>query len=156
MKGTYLLILERESPLVNVSVGKLGCFDCVPGYYLYVGSAFGPGGLSARLKHHQKRQKLRPHWHLDYLRPYTKLLDIWTVASALNLEQRWCTTLSHMFAPAIPGFGASDSHCLSHLLYSAHYPSTQCLSLSLFACIPFDDVQAQNLRIEIQLYNESS
>ncbi len=35
-------------------MGRLGRFDIIPGYYAYVGSAFGSGGLPARLGHHLK------------------------------------------------------------------------------------------------------
>ncbi|MBT8467436.1 MAG: DUF123 domain-containing protein, partial [Deltaproteobacteria bacterium] len=43
--------LELSGP-TEVEVGRLGtiCFDAP--FYVYVGSAFGPGGLAARLRAH--------------------------------------------------------------------------------------------------------
>ena len=41
-------------------------FEIRKGYYVYVGSAMGSGGVAARLKHHSKISK-KLHWHLEYL-----------------------------------------------------------------------------------------
>ena len=43
-RGTYILISHLES-MVRLDIGRMGRFDFVPGFYAYVGSAFGPGGL---------------------------------------------------------------------------------------------------------------
>lgn len=50
-KGTYVLIAFVPQ-LKRIEVGQLGQFDIVPGFYVYVGSAFGAGGLAARIGHH--------------------------------------------------------------------------------------------------------
>ncbi len=39
--GTYLLLLECDKQ-AELSIGKFGKMYTEPGYYLYVGSAFGP------------------------------------------------------------------------------------------------------------------
>ena len=65
MPGVYALILEADRCL-EVTVGKFGTLDVQPGYYAYIGSALGPGGLAARLKRHFSRDKLL-RWHIDYL-----------------------------------------------------------------------------------------
>ncbi|MDP2647521.1 MAG: DUF123 domain-containing protein, partial [Desulfobacterales bacterium] len=65
--GTYALLLRcrHEKRLV---VGKLGQIQTRKGYYVYAGSAFGPGGVFSRVQRHFR--KLKPcRWHLDYLRP---------------------------------------------------------------------------------------
>jgi hypothetical protein len=43
-KGTYILI-ARVSQMKRLAIGSLGEFDIIPGFYAYVGSAFGSGGL---------------------------------------------------------------------------------------------------------------
>jgi Uri superfamily endonuclease len=43
-KGIYLLELKLNSDSL-IKVGKLGLFTFQNGYYYYVGSAFGSGGL---------------------------------------------------------------------------------------------------------------
>jgi hypothetical protein len=50
-KGTYILI-ARVSQMKRLAIGSLGEFDIIAGFYAYVGSAFGSGGLRARIGHH--------------------------------------------------------------------------------------------------------
>jgi Uri superfamily endonuclease len=66
LRGTYAIVL-RSQTLGPVRIGKLGTLRLQEGFYIYVGSAFGPGGLQARIQHHLQRAR-RPHWHIDYLR----------------------------------------------------------------------------------------
>jgi Domain of unknown function DUF123 len=65
--GTYALVL-RCSTTRTVRIGRIGTIRLMPGWYVYIGSAFGPGGLRARIGHHTARAA-RPHWHIDHLRP---------------------------------------------------------------------------------------
>lgn len=83
--GTYILIavlLEMK----RLKVGRLGTYDIVPGFYAYVGSAFGPGGLRARMQHHLE-SVAEPHWHLDYLLGYAEPVEVWYAFSDRKLEQ---------------------------------------------------------------------
>ena len=64
-KGTYVLI-ARVSQMKRLRIGSLGEFDIVPGFYAYVGSAFGSGGLRARIGYHLE-STAEPHWHIDDL-----------------------------------------------------------------------------------------
>ena len=50
-KGTYVLI-AFVAQMKRLEIGRLGAYDIVPGYYAYVGSAFGAGELRARIGHH--------------------------------------------------------------------------------------------------------
>jgi Uri superfamily endonuclease len=43
-KGTYVLIAS-VAQMKRVKIGSLGESGIVPGFYAYVGSAFGAGGL---------------------------------------------------------------------------------------------------------------
>lgn len=116
-KGTYILILRADERF-PVEVGKLGELVVKPGYYLYVGSAFGSGGLRSRINHHRKIAS-RPHWHIDYLRSVVNLEKVLFNDSGDRLEQEWVKQLEKMPEAVIPlpGFGASDSHAISHLFY---------------------------------------
>ncbi|MBC7263333.1 MAG: GIY-YIG nuclease family protein [Chloroflexi bacterium] len=114
--GTYVLILYLPKEL-SLIVGGLGTFDLEPGYYTYVGSARGPGGLAARIaRHARKGNPLR--WHIDYLRPHTQWRAIWWTESPQRLECKWAQALSSLpgATKPIPGFGASDCQCVTHLL----------------------------------------
>lgn len=116
--GSYALALNLPEP-VSFTVGRLGLFSMQPAALIYVGSAFGPGGLSARVRHHLNLP-LHPHWHLDYLRPYVEPLGCLFTSRARPLECRWAQIASACEYAFIPlrGFGAADCHtgCESHLI----------------------------------------
>lgn len=121
-KGTYILVLRLEKA-TSLTIGKLGHFDFKKGYYLYVGSAFGPGGLAARLKHHLSVSS-KPRWHLDYLRPATRVTDIRISKENERNEHLWAEQLGSMDSMTIPipGFGSSDCTCPAHLFHSIKKP----------------------------------
>lgn len=121
-KGTYALVLECTEP-AEVSVGALGVLELNPGVLVYVGSAFGSGGLAGRLRHHLL-PVTRPHWHLDYIRPHVALQAAWCVAGPRSLEHDWARAVADIrgFSVPLSGFGSSDCNCVSHLLCSNHGP----------------------------------
>jgi Uri superfamily endonuclease len=121
--GIYALILLSASDNL-IEIGKLGRFSVPPGFYVYVGSAWGPGGLKARIAHHERISQ-QPHWHMDYLRPAMHLKEVWYAYDSKRHEHRWANTLSCMRGASIPivGFGASDCSCKSHLFAFAVQPS---------------------------------
>ncbi|MBW2697673.1 MAG: GIY-YIG nuclease family protein [Deltaproteobacteria bacterium] len=115
--GTYALLLQcvRSG---RVAVGSLGVMDVEPGVYIYLGSAFGPGGLRARLSRHAARRKVK-RWHVDYLRPRMSLGGAWFSTSSHHQEHDWAASvlaLENGTVP-LPRFGASDCSCSSHLVY---------------------------------------
>jgi Uri superfamily endonuclease len=121
--GTYALVLKSSSDKW-ITVGKLGRLRVRPGFYVYVGSAFGPGGLKARIAHHLKISE-RPHWHIDYLRPSTDPTEIWFTYDARHREHQWASLLASVSRGSIPitAFGASDCRCPSHLFFFNSQPS---------------------------------
>jgi len=120
--GTYVLVLSCRSER-RIRVGRLGPFRLRPGYYLYVGSAFGPGGLRARIGHHRRRA-LRPHWHIDYLRRYARLEAVWC-APGVRAEHEWAAAIAALpGARGAPGFGSSDCSCPAHLFWFAVLPDS--------------------------------
>jgi Uri superfamily endonuclease len=129
--GTYVLIMRLASP-TEVEVGKLGSFDCAAGWYAYVGSARASGGLAGRLNRHRQRSK-RLHWHIDYLLAASGLTEIWWAVSPERWECGWAEALSRLAGTTmpVPGFGASDCHCPTHLLRFVHRPSLSALSAQL-------------------------
>ena len=123
MKGTYALVLRLERQ-AEIAIGKLGTFTFPAGYYLYVGSALGPGGLEARLAHHRRRDK-KLRWHIDYLLEHAQLVEVWSAASTDKLECLWAQAARELAGGEIPvpGFGSSDCRCPSHLIRLASTPS---------------------------------
>lgn len=123
-KGSYMLLLELPAPK-TLTVGRLGPLEFAEGFYIYVGSAHGPGGLAARLGHHLRQAK-RCHWHIDYLRLRAPVVAAWaawgTAAQHLNeckLADR--LTRQALIRQPFRGFGSSDCTCFSHLL---HWPTS--------------------------------
>ena len=114
--GTYAITMQLAKS-AEITVGKLGTFNFKPGYYTYIGSAFGPGGLKARIGRHLKKDK-KLKWHIDYLREYTEIVDIRFAETANNEECQWAAKLADNGSSCpIKGFGSSDCRCLSHLVY---------------------------------------
>lgn len=120
--GTYLLLLRLEDDR-EIAIGRLGTLLFPRGYYLYIGSARGPGGLQARLARHCRRGK-HPRWHIDYLRGHANLIEIWAAECDERLECFWAQQLAQL-SPSrpIPHFGSSDCRCLSHLFHFREKPS---------------------------------
>jgi Uri superfamily endonuclease len=118
LPGTYVLVLELAQECTLV-VGALGAHRFPAGTYLYVGSACGPGGLRGRLAHHL-RPVQRPHWHVDYLRQFAVVREIWYSTEPEPRECRWAAVLAAAgFRTPMPGFGASDCRCAAHLFQGA-------------------------------------
>ncbi|MEI6777195.1 MAG: GIY-YIG nuclease family protein [Chloroflexales bacterium] len=140
-KGSYVLVLHLDHAITDLQVGRLGSFNFPAGYYLYVGSAFGAGGLAARLRHHERGDASRPHWHIDYLRAHARLCEIWTVSGPLRMECRWCAALTAEPGVSLPavGFGSRDTGCRSHLFYLSRPPHSRMLSRILLSDLTSTD-----------------
>jgi Uri superfamily endonuclease len=112
--GAYLLVLGLRRPIA-IQLRRRTAQTLPAGWYLYAGSACGPGGLKARIGRHFRRGKAR-HWHIDALTDEAVLYaitypggDECDLVAALNDHP-------HVSAP-VPGFGSSDCRtCASHLL----------------------------------------
>lgn len=115
--GTYALLLSSSTDR-EISIGRLCSTPLQPGFYIYVGSAFGPGGVRARVKHHLQISS-GPHWHIDYIRPCVKVEEVWVCYGRKRREHRWAKFLSSMRGVSVPmrGFGASDCGCEAHLFF---------------------------------------
>ncbi len=139
--GTYALILRSRSRRTGVQVGRLGQIKIEPGYYIYIGSAFGPGGVKARVLRHIRTNK-QNRWHIDYLSKYLTPLGAWYSHDSNHLEHLWAQELSNMSGmTSIEGFGSTDCKCFSHLLYSSKVPD-----LNLFSKIAGCEVESWSFR----------
>jgi Uri superfamily endonuclease len=121
-KGAYVLWLTLKRA-AHFEVGRLGKLTFKEGIYAYAGSAHGPGGLNARLRHHFN-SSTNPHWHIDYLRMYAQPLEAWIFPGNTPDECVLADLLrstSHKRIPA-PGFGSSDCTCPTHLVYFLKKP----------------------------------
>ena len=124
-QGTYVLVLHVPQ-LKRIEIGRLGTFDFRSGFYAYVGSAFGAGGLCARVEHHLEAVAV-PRWHIDYLMSFAMPLEVWYAVSDRKLERDWVDLLEKesRFSRPIPRFGSSDYRRsrTSHLFFTKRQPS---------------------------------
>lgn len=128
--GTYVLVL-KSSGRKHIRVGKNGRLEIDRGHYLYVGSAFGPGGLLSRVSRHCREEKPK-RWHIDFLRPHARLVEVWYAYGPERLEHRWAKVLERVEATVpVPGFGSSDCRCGTHLFCVAQAPALPGCTASL-------------------------
>ena len=158
--GTYVLALRLlDGRAQEIEVGRLGTFLFPAGWYLYAGSALGPGGLRARLGRHMRRLDgsapfppgeggfgwassgskrpgaKRAHWHVDYVREAADWSGAWASDSRQRRECDWAGALRGLPAAALvaPGFGASDCRCAGHLVWVPELPTDHWFACTLGA-----------------------
>ena len=129
--GTYIVVLA-SSHTQELRIGRAGKLQQQPGYYFYVGSARGPGGLRARLGRHLRGSSKR-RWHIDYLRAATNPWGAWIQLGKQHDEHLWADALirNQGIISAMFGFGASDCRCVTHLFYSQRAPQPDILANTL-------------------------
>ncbi len=147
VKGTYVLICS-VAQMKRLEIGRLGACDIVPGFYAYVGSAFGSGGLRARIGHHLE-STATPHWHIDYLLGIAEPVEVWFTTASQRLEHHWSDLLEQApnFRVLIARFGSSDYHRSrsSHLFFSKRPPVFQWFHQQIMD--QFEDVRAEQYLI---------
>lgn len=113
--GAYLLVIDLDETLA-LDIPRKSPATLAPGRYVYCGSAYGPGGIRARVARHCKPVKA-VRWHIDHLTAVGRV-----VAVLGEPDGRECDLLDKTLAtegatiPA-PGFGSTDCRrCPSHLV----------------------------------------
>lgn len=112
--GAYLLVVSLPASL-DLTIPRYQGLALSPGRYLYCGSAYGPGGIAARVARHARREKAR-RWHIDHLTVAGEvvLALAFPLASECALVTRLCSAGACF---PLPGFGSSDCRrCPAHLL----------------------------------------
>ncbi len=129
--GTYVLMVSLPDGQ-SIQVGRLARIHFISGTYAYVGSARGPGGLSARLGRHLRGIK-KKHWHIDYLLPHVRVESVWMRSGRQSLEHQWAATLERQTGTvgSVKGFGCSDCTCYSHLFHFNSMPSARIMGTML-------------------------
>ncbi|MGQ9517977.1 MAG: GIY-YIG nuclease family protein [Anaerolineae bacterium] len=129
--GRYILWMRLSSGRI-AEIGRLGLFSLPAGWYAYVGSARGAGGVRARVERHLNPNR-HTHWHIDYFLPAVLVLAIWASFDRKQGECEWADLLVQRGGARriVPGFGASDCRCAGHLLYWRRPPDTGVLEAVL-------------------------
>lgn len=116
--GSYVLVLTLKRSR-TLTIGRLGEVKLPAGEYAYAGSAFGSGGLRARLGRHLRGDGAK-HWHIDTVRAVAEVRGCFYTVSDTRLECAWSQALAATLGATIPvqGFGASDCRagCAAHLI----------------------------------------
>lgn len=111
-KGTYCLVFKIDDLRFKVRSSRE--FSLKSGYYIYVGSAFGSGGIEKRVERHLKREK-KKHWHIDHITSSESFKPVKVLKfEGLKIECQIASFLQERGKPIL-GFGSSDCKCLSHL-----------------------------------------
>ncbi len=131
--GAYVLLIRLDTPL-NLDIPAFSGVTLAPGDYAYCGSAYGPGGLRARIGRHLRKSK-PSHWHIDRL---TMAGDI--VAVGMSRGGRECDLADLLLARGatvpVPGFGSSDCRrCAAHLVAVAEGLDLAALGLDVVALV---------------------
>jgi|WetSurMetagenome_2_1015567.scaffolds.fasta_scaffold20474_4 Uri superfamily endonuclease len=137
ISGTYLLILEAKKS-EEIRIGHFGKMIIEQGFYIYVGSAFGIGGLQSRIRR-QLQPPRKKHWHIDYLRSATDLREAWFSIDEQRHECEWALALANLknFSQPMKGFGSSDcKQSFSHLFYCKNTPPFEILQTYFFSNSP--------------------
>nr|WP_321359115.1 GIY-YIG nuclease family protein [uncultured Hyphomonas sp.] len=114
-KGAYILLVLLDKAL-PVGAGRQKAGHLSPGMYAYAGSAYGPGGLGARIRRHFRHDK-KVHWHIDRL-----TLEASGLAAVIVENGDECQLVQALLETggaevALKGFGSTDCLiCSSHLM----------------------------------------
>ena len=128
--GYYILVLEVPKRLVvNTKANRRFILD--PGFYIYIGSARGSGGLIARVNRHFRRNK-KLFWHIDYLttRRSVRIVAVYTLVDMVDPQRDYesllSVKLSRLLEP-VEGFGTSDKPRDKAHLYHCGGRLNECL-----------------------------
>lgn len=133
-KGTYAVVMHLAKTRA-IQIGEFGEFTFLRGWYVYLGSAHGAGGLKARTDHHKLAEKPKS-WHIDSLRDVMPIAEIWFSYTQGNAEHAWAQVLSGTVGATVPAPGVGsrdcDKGCRSHLIRFDQRPATALFRAGLF------------------------
>ena len=130
--GTYVVVFRANKSGI-LRLGSLGTFWMPAGYLLYVGSAFGQGGVASRTDRHLGGTGPLK-WNVDYLRGFAKPTELWWTHHHIKVECVWSMALARMpecCCPA-PTAGSNDCvRCPTHLYRMKVRPSVDVFATQL-------------------------
>ena len=126
MKGVYILILRLDQESY-IQIGKFGNFQFRKGFYAYIGSALGIGGVKRVDRHFNVSTGKNPtrKWHIDYLSSKSKIIGAMLIPTEEAIECKLARRLIKISGISIiPGFGCTDCTCETHLIYTEDEPKS--------------------------------
>lgn len=112
--GAYAMYFRLDERIA-LPIARLNDPVLEPGIYVYAGSAFGPGGIRARVTRHLRADR-KPHWHIDHLSARAACIGVKT-----RVGGRECDLVASLVSDGavvpVAGFGSSDCRdCAAHLV----------------------------------------
>ena len=115
--GSYLIIGRLDNEIL-LNSGRFSGHELLRGYYVYSGSAFGPGGLFSRISRHLNPDTKR-FWHFDHLKANLCFIEVLFSAISNSQECDFIKVVQTIEGISFPLklFGASDCRqkCPAHL-----------------------------------------
>jgi len=139
-KGVYALVMRLDHDR-TITIGKLSTFDFDAGWYVYLGSAHGGGGVKARTDRHRRPDdQKKKKWNVDYFRPFAPISEIWFSHAQAIFEHEWARFVRRMSGAYIPveKFGANDCDfgCGAHLFHFLDRPFPAAFRADLLSRLP--------------------
>ncbi len=108
--GTYVTFFRLPKAATRLRVGALGTFDFPAGWYAYLGSAFGGGGVRARTNRHLTTDTPK-RWNIDWLKPRCTPAAVWWTHERRHVEFDWADLLAELPEASCPAarFGGNDN-----------------------------------------------
>lgn len=115
-KGSYCLVLNACRPSW-IRVGALGTIHFPASWYVYCGSAHGPGGLARVVRHIRvsRHGMVAMRWHIDYLLCSQSLRLVYSLCVSGGDRDTECRIARMLRGEPVEDFGCSDCRCRSHL-----------------------------------------
>ncbi len=125
LAGIYTLTIRLPRAARLAVAGRERTFP--RGCYVYTGSALG--GLEARIRRHLAVKEVR-HWHVDALLAAGTVVDVQVRPTKAKADE--CRVARRVLAwpgaEPVPGFGASDCACATHLARFRTRPTASILA----------------------------
>ncbi|MFO0823767.1 MAG: GIY-YIG nuclease family protein [Gemmataceae bacterium] len=137
--GTYAVVMESGNH-PGLRIGRLGTFRLPAGFLVYVGSAFGGGGVADRTSRHRNPDSLR-RWNIDHLKAIAHPVELWWTHNNQKkpVECSWAMTLANFpgYCCPAPRCGGNDcKRCPAHLFHVATRPRCEDFVTAVRGSVP--------------------
>jgi len=139
IKGTYA-VLFRCDVVARIKLGCAGLHTLRPGWHVYIGSAFGGGGVGARVGRYLRRNA-KVKWQIDRMKPYLTPHEIWYTLDVEKRECLWAQAMLDMPRVSyLSHVGSTDCDCKAHLFVFDKFPAIRTFRVILRRCCPSHDM----------------